>query len=92
MIRQGMTVDVDIVTKELKNVVSVGNSSVKPYQGGRAVRVPDNSKPEKFRYVPVVVGVRGTERTQVLEGIDEGQEVISTLSNENVQRPGLFGS
>lgn len=90
-IRQGMTVDAEITTEELKDTLSVSNSAVKPYQGGRAVRVPDNSKPEKFRYVPVVVGVRGTEKTQILEGLTEGQEVITTLSNENLQRPGFFG-
>jgi len=91
-IKQGMTVDVDITTEELKNVLSVSNSSVKPYQGGRAVRIPDKSKPEKFKYVPVVIGIRGDEKTQILKGVSEGQEVIKTLSNESIQRPGLFGN
>lgn len=91
-IKQGMTTDVEITTQKLENVLSVSNASVKPYQGGRAVRVPDNSRPEKFKYIPVVTGVRGTEKTQILKGLSEGQEVISTLSNENIQRPGLFGS
>lgn len=91
-IRQGMTVDAEITTKELKNVLSVPNSAVKPYQGGRAVRVPDSKMPEKFRYVPVVIGVRGVNNTQIIEGLEEGQEVITTLSNENIKRPGLFGS
>lgn len=91
-IKQGMTTDVEITTKKLENVLSVSNSAVKPYQGGRAVRVPDNSKPEKFRYIPVVVGVSGSDKTQILEGLSEGQEIITSLSNENIQRPGLFGN
>ena len=91
-IRQGMTVDVDITTKELNNVLSVSNSSVKPYQGGKAVRVPDKSKKEKYKYVPVKIGIRGSEKTQIVDGLTEGQEVIQTLSNENIKRPGLFGS
>lgn len=91
-IRQGMTADVDITTEKLENALSVSNSAVKPYQGGRAVRVADNSKPEKFRYIPVIIGIKGTEKTQILKGVSEGQEIITTLSNEKIQRPGLFGS
>ncbi|MDO8270183.1 MAG: HlyD family efflux transporter periplasmic adaptor subunit, partial [Candidatus Levybacteria bacterium] len=92
MVRQGMTVDVDITTKEIKNVLSVSNSAVKPYKGGRAVRIPDAKAKEKFKYLPVVTGVKGSGRTQIIKGIMEGQEVISTLSNEKIKRPGLFGS
>lgn len=92
LIRQGMTVDVDITTKEIKNVLSISNSAVKPYQGGRAVRIPDAKAKEKFKYLPVVIGIKGSSRTQIIKGITEGQEVISTLSNENIKRPGLFGS
>lgn len=91
-IRQGMSTDVEITTKKLKNVLSVSNSAVKPYKGGRAVRVPDSKKPEKFRYIPVIVGVRGSDKTQILKGLSEGQEIITSLSNENIQRPGLFGN
>ncbi len=91
-IRQGMTVDTDIVTKEVKNTVSVPNSSIKPYQGGKAVRIPDNSTKEKYRYVPVIVGIRGAERTQVVKGVNEGQTVITAVLNDNIKRPGLFGN
>ncbi len=91
-IRQGMTVDTDIVTKEINSTISVPNSSIKPYQGGKAVRIPDNNTKEKYRYVPVVVGVRGSERTQILKGVSEGQTVITAVLNENIKRPGLFGN
>src|SRR6185436_16741148 len=72
-IRSGMTVDVDIVTKRLRDVLSVPNSAVKPYKGGRAVRVYDNKKRE-IVYKPVKVGVRGEARTQILDGVNEGDE------------------
>lgn len=90
-LRQGMSVDVTITTKEVNDVLSVSNSAIKPYQGGKAVRVPDNTKPEKFKYVPVIAGVRGEEKTQISNGLVEGQEVIKTLSNEGIKRSGLFG-
>lgn len=91
-IRQGMTVDAEIITNELKNVLSVPNSAIKPYKGGKAVRTPDNKTKEKFRYVPVIVGIRGDERTQILKGVIEGNEVITTITNENIKRAGLFGN
>jgi HlyD family secretion protein len=87
-----MTVDTEIVTKELNDVISVPNSTIKPYKGGKAVRVPDRKAKEKFSYVPVVVGIRGNERTQIVEGLKEGQEVITAIANENIKRPGLFGN
>ena len=90
-LRPGMTVDADIITKELKNVLSVPNSAVKPYQGGKAVRVPDKNSKEGFKYIPVVIGIRGERETQILKGLVEGQEVIDSLSNESVKRPGLLG-
>lgn len=88
-IRSGMTVDVDIITKKLVKVLSVPNSAVKPYQGGRAVRIYDAGKRE-FIYKPVTVGVRGESRTQILDGIEEGQEVVTSLSNEQLKRSGGF--
>lgn len=92
ILKPGMTVDAEIVTDELKGVLSVPNSAVKPYKGGRAVRVPDTKTPEKFKYVPVVIGIRGKDKTQILKGVNEGDEIITTLSNEALKRPGPFGN
>lgn len=91
-IRTGMTVDADITTKEIKNALTVPNSAVKPYQGGKAVRVPDQKSPSKFRYVPVIVGVRGEQKTEILKGLSLGQEIVTALQNEALKRPGVFGN
>lgn len=88
-LRPGMTADAEIITNHVDDVLSVPNAAVKPYQGGRAVRTIDPST-KQVRYIPVEVGIRGTERTQILKGIEEGQEVIISLPNEQLQRPGLF--
>jgi len=90
-LRPGMNVDVDIVTETVEDVLTVPNAAVKPYQGGRAVRVYDPIANEII-YVPVEIGIRGEEKTEIIGGIDEGQEVIISLSNEDLARPGLFGS
>lgn len=91
-IRPGMTIDAEIVTKEIKNVLSVPNSAVKPYQGGRAVRVPDPKAKDKFIYIPVQIGARGNEKTEIKRGLKEGQVIVTTIANENIKRPGPFGN
>lgn len=88
-LKSGMTSDVEIITKKLENVLSVPNAAVKPYKGGKAVRVLD-LKTKEIIFVPVKVGIKGEERTQIISGVEEGQEIISSLSNDQIQRPGLF--
>jgi HlyD family secretion protein len=89
-LRPGMNADAEIVTNQLEDVLSVPNTSVKPYQGGRAVRVPDGKT--KVKYIPVEIGVRGEEFTQILKGLTQGQVIVTSLSNEKLKRPGLFGN
>lgn len=89
-LRPGMNVDAVITTNKVTHVLAVPNAAVKPYQGGRAVRIV--SKKGDVQYVPVQIGIRGKEKTQILTGIKEGQEVITSLSNEQIKRPGLLGS
>lgn len=87
-LRAGMTLDGDIVTNELNDVLSVPNSAVVLNQGKKTVRILKNNK---IVYLPVLVGIKSDTRTQILEGISEGQEIIVSLTNEQLQRPGFFG-
>lgn len=91
-LRQGMTVDSQIITKKLTNVLSVPNSAIKPYQGGKAVRIPDPKASGKMKYIPVTIGVRGDKKTQILSGLKEGQEIITSVANEQIKRSGPFGN
>lgn len=86
----GMTIDADIITKELKNVLTVPNSAVKPYKNGKAVRVV-NLKTKEMEYIPVEIGIKGNKETQIIKGINEGQEIITSLKNEQIKRTGMFG-
>jgi len=88
-IRPGMSVDVDIKTNSLENVLIVPNSAVKPYKGGRAVRIVSGPKKE-IEFIPVKIGIRGPTHTEILEGIKEGQIVVTALSNDSIDRPSLF--
>lgn len=88
-IKPGMTANVDIEVDKAENVLSVPNSAVKPYKGGRAVRV-ENQKTKEIEYIPVEVGIKGDERTQIMKGIREGQEIIISLPNDQIKRGSLF--
>ncbi len=90
-LKPGMTANVDIEVDRVEKVLSVPNTSVKPYKGGRAVRILDK-KTNKLIFIPVVIGIKGEDRTQIVKGIKEGQEIIVSLPNDQVNRPGLFGN
>lgn len=86
-IKPGMTANVDIEVDKAENVLTVPNSAIKPYKGEKAVQIIDK-KTNKPVYVPVKLGVRGIERTEITEGIEEGTQVITALQNGQVKRSG----
>ncbi len=86
-IKPGMTADVNIVVDKVEKVLAVPNSAVKPYKGGKAVRIPTADKKD-FTYVPVEIGLKGEAKTQIIKGLQDGQEVVTALANEKVQRQG----
>lgn len=89
-LRPGMSADVIITTKKIANTLTVPNSAIKPYKDGKAVRIVD-PKSKEIVYIPVKIGVKGEKNTQILSGVKKGQEVVTALSNDKVQRAGLFG-
>jgi RND family efflux transporter MFP subunit len=88
LIRSEMTANVDIQTKTVDDALSVPNGAVKPYQGGRAVQMLEGNE---AKYIPVRIGIRGDERTEIIEGLSEGQEIIIGATNELIRRSGGFG-
>ncbi len=88
-LKTGMTVDIDIVTNKLEDVLSVPSTATKPYQKGRAVRKLDSNG--EIEFLPVKIGVKGKEFTQITEGLEEGEEIIVSLTNEKVERTSPFG-
>jgi len=90
-LRAGMSADTEITTNTVNNVITLPNSSIKPYQGGKAVRVVD-SKTKQIKYIPVTIGIKGKDKTEIKKGIDINREVITALSNQQIKRPGLLGN
>jgi RND family efflux transporter MFP subunit len=88
-LKPGMTADVDIITRKEPDILSVPNTAVKPYQKGRAVR--KLGKNGEIEYLPVKIGIRGKEFTQIVEGLDEGQKIIVSLTNEKAPKKSPFG-
>ncbi len=86
LIKRGITADVDITVASKDNVLTVPSSAVKPYQGGKAVRiVGDNGEIE---FIPVEVGIKGGGKVEIISGIKEGDQVIVALANDQIKRSG----
>ncbi|MBA3723590.1 MAG: HlyD family efflux transporter periplasmic adaptor subunit [Candidatus Levybacteria bacterium] len=90
-IRPGMTANVDIAVANARNILTVPNSAIKPYQGKKAVQVVDPQTGEP-KYIPVEVGIRSPEKTQILRGVALGTEVITALKNSQVPSDSPFGN
>ena len=86
-LKSGMTVDVDIATREEADTLSVPNEAIKPYQGGRAVRIL-NSKGE-IEFKPVEIGLKGKKYTQIISGINESEEVIVSSAEKDTSGSSL---
>lgn len=80
-IRSGMSGNITVEAERRENVLSVANSAIKPYQNGKAVQVFIDDKQKTLKYVPVKVGLRGLERTEILEGVNEGQTMIVSVGS-----------
>ncbi|HSW96685.1 MAG TPA: HlyD family efflux transporter periplasmic adaptor subunit [Candidatus Saccharimonadales bacterium] len=81
-IKPNMSANLTIDTAEHKNVLTVANAAIVPYQNGKAVQILD--KKGKVTYKSVQIGLRGFTRSEVLRGVPAGTKVIlgnTTLTN-----------
>ncbi|HEX8965649.1 MAG TPA: HlyD family efflux transporter periplasmic adaptor subunit [Patescibacteria group bacterium] len=88
LLKSGMTLDSDITTKEIENVLTVPNSAVVLYQSGKAIREFKNNN---VVFVPVIIGIKGPDKTQIIKGVSEGEQIITALTNEKAARPSFLG-
>lgn len=80
-IRPLMSAVIVIQTTKHENALVVPNSAVKPYKGAKAVQVRDTSKPgDQLKYIQVKTGIKNTSQTEILEGVTEGMEVVTSTS------------
>jgi HlyD family secretion protein len=73
-VKDGQTVRATVVTEELDNVLTVPSAAVRQEGGKSVVTVLDSDGTQKS--VPFEPGKVGADRTQVLSGLREGQQVV----------------
>jgi multidrug efflux pump subunit AcrA (membrane-fusion protein) len=83
----GMTAIVELVTAEKKDALLIPNSAILPKGSGRVVQVPDGANATKE--VDITIGMSDGVQTEVLTGLTEGQEIISTPLTSTSQRGGF---
>lgn len=89
-IRDGMTATVDIVVSELTQILLVPNWAIRfDRSTGKAyvnVRQPDGTIQER----EIEVGVRGVDKSEVRNGLQDGEQVVVSLEREllNFSREG----
>lgn len=94
-LKSGMSGNISVETEKHENVLTVANAAVKPYQDGKAVQVIDPTLPKKknlpqLKYIPVKTGIKTSDRTEIIEGLSEGMEVIIN-NTSNQFKSNLFG-
>ncbi len=73
-IKDGQTVRATVVTEELDNVLTVPSAAVRQENGRPTVTVVEPDGTQKS--VPFEAGKVGVDRTQVISGLREGQQVV----------------
>ena len=68
-----MTANVDIISKELKNVLYLPREALRVEKNKKYAAILVNNKPKE---VPVTTGVRNPIHTQILSGLEADQEVL----------------
>jgi HlyD family secretion protein len=83
-----MTASIEIVIETRDNVLVVPNRALKRDAGGKYVEILQAGVVTKLY---ITTGVSSDENTEVLAGLEEGQEIIITKPRENAISGGLFG-
>lgn len=74
VIKPNMTVQVDIVSESKDSVIRVPSGAIKPYQGNKAVQVMGRN--QQVIYKPVEIGIEGESYTEIISGLEAGDQVI----------------
>ncbi|MFT4217814.1 MAG: HlyD family efflux transporter periplasmic adaptor subunit [Micropruina sp.] len=73
-VKEGMSVHAAVTTQEHDDVLSVPNAAVRNEDGHQVVTVVDGTG--KQQTVAFTAGLVGTERTEVVSGLSEGDQVV----------------
>ena len=83
----GMTASVEIRVGERRKALCVPSEAIKMENGGTVVHIPTGPIGEAYTVVPVKVGLDNGVRTEILEGLEEGAEVLITKPIDDHRNP-----
>lgn len=80
-VKSGMTVNISIKTADKKEVLVVPSRYIGEQNGGKYLKVlsadgKEGEEGEKYDKVEVVTGLKGRDMTEIVSGVEEGQEII----------------
>ncbi len=83
-IKSGMTANIDILTAKKENVITIPQRAIITKDGQKIVRViEEKEKLININETIIVTGLRGSNgRMEILEGINEGDEVVISIKEE----------
>lgn len=87
LLRPEMTTQCRIVVDTRDNVLTVPNQALKWVAGKQTVFVVDKANPTKPRQVLPKLGLPGLEQSEVLEGLNEGDEVATQIVLAGQEKP-----
>jgi HlyD family secretion protein len=74
----GMTATVDVKVGERKRVLLVPSEAVRMDKNNTVVHVPSGPLGDAFTVVPVKIGLDNGTKAEILEGLEEGAEILVT--------------
>ncbi|MFO7917709.1 MAG: efflux RND transporter periplasmic adaptor subunit [Anaerolineae bacterium] len=84
-----MTAAADVIVEAKEGVLLVPNRALRRDEGGKYVEVLKDNVPTR---VDIETGISDDERTEIVSGLEEGEEVIVTKPREDIlDGGGLFG-
>ncbi|MDR3641747.1 MAG: efflux RND transporter periplasmic adaptor subunit [Humidesulfovibrio sp.] len=86
-LRPEMTTQCSIVVDTREGVLTVPNQALKWVAGQQTVFVVDKTQPGGVRWVTPKLGLPGLEKSEVLEGLAEGDEVATQIVLSGQEKP-----
>jgi RND family efflux transporter MFP subunit len=80
-IKSGMTVNISIMTADKEAVLVVPSRYIGEENGGKYLKVLDEDgkegeEGEKYDLAEIITGLKGRDITEIVSGVEEGQEII----------------
>ena len=73
LLKPMMSANVDIISKELKDVLNVPREAVRKKKGESFAAILENDLPKE---IPVTTGIQNPIRVEIVSGLEAGQEVL----------------